>query len=256
MTEPAAEYSMLDSRTQTDRDREFYRQIADYFSRSPGTTIDKLRNFPKFVPRQVLATFLLKVEMFRHILPVHGHIIECGVFLGGGLFSWAQLSSIHEPYNHTRRVIGFDSFAGFPSIHGKDEADAPEYVRAGGLAADVHADLMRCAEIHDLNRPIGHIPRVELVRGDAVRTIPKYVEDNQHLVVAMLYLDFDLYEPTKVAIDTLLPRMPRGAVLAFDELNQPSWPGETLAALETVGIRNLRLQRLPFNPQIAYAVLD
>ena len=63
-------------------------------------------------------------------------------------------------------------------------------------------------------------------------------------------------EPTKAAIETLLPRMPKGAVIAFDELNQRMWPGETMAVLETVGIRGLRLERTPMVPQISFAVLE
>jgi hypothetical protein len=72
----------------------------------------------------------------------------------------------------------------------------------------------------------------------------------------MLYLDFDVYEPTKVALETFLPRMPKGAILAFDELNQAAWPGETLAVLETVGLRNLRIQRFPYASGLSYAVLE
>jgi hypothetical protein len=45
-------------------------------------------------------------------------------------------------------------------------------------------------------------------------------------------------------------------VLAFDELNQAFWPGETLAVLETIGLRNLRIQRFPYMPQLSYAVLE
>jgi hypothetical protein len=50
--------------------------------------------------------------------------------------------------------------------------------------------------------------------------------------------------------------MPKGAVLAFDELNQAQWPGETQAVMETVGLRNLRIKRFPFAPQISFAVLE
>jgi hypothetical protein len=50
--------------------------------------------------------------------------------------------------------------------------------------------------------------------------------------------------------------MPKGAILAFDELNQSAWPGETLAVLNSMGIRNLRIQRFPFTPQLSYAILD
>ena len=71
----------------------------------------------------------------------------------------------------------------------------------------------------------------------------------------MLYLDFDLYEPTKIAIEHFRPRMPKGAVIAFDELAQANWPGETRAVLDMIGLHNLKVERLPFHPQISFAEL-
>jgi hypothetical protein len=71
----------------------------------------------------------------------------------------------------------------------------------------------------------------------------------------LLFLDFDLYEPTKVAIENFLPRMPKGAVIAFDELDNPIWPGETLALLDSIGINKLRLQRLEWDPYIGFAIV-
>jgi len=50
--------------------------------------------------------------------------------------------------------------------------------------------------------------------------------------------------------------MPKGAVLAFDELDNPIWPGETTAAMDAVGSANLRLRRLDWDPYIAFAVLE
>jgi hypothetical protein len=247
---------MNDPTTQTSADREYVEAMPDYFATSLGSAMDKLKNFGKYVPRQSLAAFLAKNEMFKRVVGVHGHVIEAGVHLGGGLMTWAQLSAIYEPINHVRRIVGFDTFEGFPSLHPDDGQPALDYARAGGLSTGAREDIRESIRLFDLNRPIGHIERVEVVAGNAVATIPDYVEANPHLVVALLYLDFDLYEPTKVAIETLLPRMPRGAVIAFDELDQRNWPGETKAVLDTAGIRNLRIERFPFTPQISYAVLD
>jgi hypothetical protein len=254
------QFSMLDQRTQTASDDRYSQEIQKYFNSSEGDTLAKLRNFAKFVPRQNLSLFLAKNEIFKQLLDVHGHIVECGVFMGGGLLTWAQLSAVYEPYNHVRRIIGFDTFAGFPSFAEKDKPEPGseiDFAKVGGLAvAGIEADIKRATELYDLNRPIGHVPRIELVKGDASKTIPAYVEENRHLVVALLYLDFDLYDPTVAALKALLPRMPKGAVVAFDELNQKQWPGETLAVLDTVGIRNLRIRRFPFTPQVSYAVLE
>jgi macrocin-O-methyltransferase TylF-like protien len=253
-------YSVLDQRTQTAADELYGSEIQKFFAESEGDTIAKLRNFSKFVPRQNLALFLAKNEIFKRVLNVHGHIVECGVFMGGGLLTWAQFSAIYEPYNHTRRIVGFDTFAGFPNL---SELDRPDdgaevgFAKVGGLAVPgAERDIRRAVELYDINRPLGHVERIELVKGNAQQTVPAYVEANKHTVVSLLYLDFDLYEPTVTAIKTFLPRMPKGAVLAFDELNQKQWPGETLAVLDAVGVRDLRIQRFPFTPQISYAVLD
>lgn len=241
---------------QTENDRLYHQRMEKYFASSLGTNVDKLRSFTKYVPRPEISRFLVKNALFQKILETHGSIIECGVFLGAGLMSWAQLSSIFEPLNHIRRIIGFDTFEGFAPLHQKDSGSVKEYAIEGGLSAPALDDLDECISLYDLTRPIGHIPRIELVAGNAISSIPEYVEQNPHLVVAMLYLDFDVYEPTRIAIETLLPRMPKGAIIAFDELNQKNWPGETLAVLDSVGIRSLRIQRFPYQPQISYAILE
>ena len=75
-------------------------------------------------------------------------------------------------------------------------------------------------------------------------------------MIALLFLDFDLYEPTKKAIDLFLPRMPKGAVIVFDELDHPDWPGETLALIEAIGIWKLRIERFSWEPTLGYAVLE
>jgi Macrocin-O-methyltransferase (TylF) len=250
------QFSMSVSANQTSRDAEYLTGLASYFDQGIGDTIDKLRSFPKFIPNSALGKFLCRYELFKEILPVHGAIVECGVHLGGGVMTWAQFSAIYEPFNHVRKIVGFDTFAGFAGVNEKDIAAGVDASGKGTFAAPAYEDLQRGIEIFDLGRPLGHIPKVELVKGDALKTIPAYVAANQHLVVAMLYLDFDVYEPTKVALETLRSRMPKGAVIVFDELYNHQWPGETLAVLETIGISNLRIKRFPHQPQISYAVIE
>ncbi len=169
--------------------------------------------------------------------------------------AWANFSTILEPRNLTRRIYGFDSFDGFPAVGPEDRGEI-RAARPGDLRADCLDELTQLIAAYDLNRPLGHVPKVELIPGDAVATIPAMIERKPHLVVSLLFLDFDLYEPTKVALRHFVPRMPRGAIIAFDELDNPAWPGETLAALEVIGLRKLRLERLDFDPYIGFAVID
>ena len=72
----------------------------------------------------------------------------------------------------------------------------------------------------------------------------------------MLYFDFDLYEPTLVSLKSFIPRMPKGSVLAFDELNTKNFPGETLALMEVIGVPNLKLKKTMFDPYISYAIVE
>jgi hypothetical protein len=182
--------------------------------------------------------------------------VECGVFRGFGTLTWAKLSAILEPVNLTRRIYGFDSFAGFPAVSQLDNTGLAAGVRPGDLFADSEAEILELAAVNDSTRFLGHIPKVQLVRGDATQTIPRFVENTPHLLVSLLFLDFDLYEPTKVALQHFVPRMPKGAILAFDELDNPLWPGETAAMLEVCGAGRLRIQRLDFDPYIGFAVIE
>ncbi|MGA8030498.1 MAG: hypothetical protein WB992_25425, partial [Bryobacteraceae bacterium] len=100
------------------------------------------------------------------------------------------------------------------------------------------------------------IPKVFLVRADIKETVPQYLEQNPETIVSLLYLDVDVFEPTKVALEHFVPRMPKGALIGFDELNDRAWPGETLAVLRTLGVRNLRIQRFRYDTKVCYAVLE
>jgi hypothetical protein len=212
-----------------------------------------MENFPKYVRRQNLTRFLSLYEIFKLALPVKGSVIECGVHNGFGVMTWAKLSAILEPVNLTRRIYGFDSFEGFPSVSPKDRSDSSQHVRAGDLFADSHDEILELAAINDSTRFLGHVPKVKLIKGDATRTIPEFVRDAPHVLVSLLFLDFDLYEPTRVALENFLPRMPKGGIVAFDELDNPLWPGETLAMLEVLEKYKLKIRRSPFDPYIGFA---
>lgn len=244
-------------RKKTAEDVEYRRALERYFAESTGSVVERLENFAKYAPRGRLARFLIRYEIFKQVLDVQGSVVECGVLFGGGLMTWAQVSAILEPSNHQRTIVGFDTFTGFAALaEGDRRTSTSAFVQPGALGVDTYDDLQTAARLYDMGRFLNHIPKISLVRGDATETIPAHVREHPHLTVSLLNLDFDLYEPTKVALEQFVPRMPKGAVIVFDELNSPDWPGETMAVLETVGLRNLRVRRLPMGTTISYAVLE
>src|SRR5512139_1232206 len=134
-----------------------------------GIAHDKLvDDFPIFIDRQNLARYMVRYDLFKEVLPVKGSIVECGVYRGASLMLFAQLSACLEPYAFNRKIIGFDTFEGFPHVHQKDGPTA--YV--GDLKDTDFEVLNKGVKFYDRNRPIGHIPKVELIKGDALETIP------------------------------------------------------------------------------------
>ena len=243
---------------EVEKNNKYFKQLvsnAKYFEKSKFTTAEKLLAFPKYVPRQGLTTFLVKYELFKKILNIHGSIIECGVHTGAGLLTFAKLSAIFEHLNYTRRIIGFDTFKGFPSLSANDKGSDPRHAFKGGLASSAFEELKEIIKLYDSDRFLNHVPKIEIVKGDAVKTIPKYLKDNQETIVSLLYLDFDLYKPTKVALENFVTRIPKGGIIVFDELNNKSWPGETMALLKTLEIKDLKIKRFTYDSRISYIVM-
>jgi hypothetical protein len=236
-------------------ERDVGKRIETIFNKNPDSIENKLENFTKYIRRQKLTRLLALYEIFKRIMPVKGSIVECGVYSGFGLMAWANISAVLEPANLTRRIYGFDSFEGFPEVGEKDSNNIMKPQR-GQLNSDSYEELKELIEIYDSNRFLGHVKKVQLIKGDVAKTIPEFIEKNSHLIVSLLFLDLDLYEPTKIAVENFFPRMPKGAIIAFDELDNPIWPGETMALMETIGINKLRIERIEFDPYIGFAVIE
>ena len=205
-----------------------------------------------YLDRRLVTLLLTRIKMFEKIIDVQGSVVECGVHRGNSLMTYYHLSSILEPVAYNRKIIGFDTFDGFPSTSENDPSGVP----LGGMKDVSYEHLLEWISIQDKNRAISHIPKVELVRGDACLTIPQYVKENPHLIVSLLYLDFDLYEPTLMALKHLLPLVPKGGLIGFDEVNERKWAGETIALKEAIGLSNIKLKRFYFDAHVSYFIVE
>lgn len=244
-------------KSQSENDIKQFSYIESLFQNEPIELIEKIEAFSRYSSKQSIAKFLTKYEIFKKILDVNGSIIECGVLHGAGLFAWAKLSNILEPVNHTRRIIGFDTFDGFPSLHKNDiNTGTSDHLQKGGLKGSNYEYIKEIVKCYDINRPINHIPKIDLVKGDICKTAEEYIKNNPHLVVSLLYLDLDIYEPTKKALELFVPHMTKGAIIVFDELNAEIFPGETIAVKEVLGIKNLEIKRFPFDSYVSYATIN
>jgi len=258
MSESSEKRMIRETKNQSAQDLQYLPMMDQFWESAYGSSTEKLEAVAKFGSRQSITKLMARWEVFQKQLTVNGSIVEVGVHRGASFMAWAQFSSILEPVNYLRKVSGFDTFCGFPSLDSKDTIGDSEHLKVGGYDAGGQAkeELQQAIDLFDANRLMNHIPKCELITGDASQTIPAYLEENPHLLVSLLHLDADLYEPTKIAIKHFLPRMPKGAIICFDELNLKQLPGETTATLEECGIRSLRVQRLPWATSMSWAILE
>ena len=181
---------------------------------------------------------------------IPGAVIELGVCSGNGFMSLIHCHNVIQPTYQYREFYGFDTFEGFPSVHENDMADIQW--EKGDFHNDCYDRLNNIVEIH--NSYYYASLKYKLIKGDANETIPQFLAENKHVIVSLLYLDLDIYEPTKTALTHFLPFMAKGSIVAFDELNWKSFPGETIAALETLGTKYKFVNLL--NSAINYCVIE
>lgn len=232
--------------------KELNKHISDQLNKQSALEI--ISGFAKYAPRQDLTRFLARADLFRMIKNIRGCIAELGVNSGHGLMAWGQLSAILEPIGGMfRHIYGFDTFEGFPSVHDKDKLSNSNFQwKENDLSSESFEDLQSCIKLFDQNRTLGQVPKISLIRGDFNVTAKKFLSENQHVIFSLLYLDFDLYEPTAEALKYFLPRCGNGSIIAFDEINHPLWPGETLALLEYMDIKHSSIRCFEYEPNISY----
>jgi hypothetical protein len=201
---------------------------------------------------EALARSLYYAEIYKRILDVPGVICEFGVHWGATLVELINLRSIFEPFNHSRTVFGFDTFEGFPALNAKDG----KLLKKGDFSTseNYQETLSKILSLHEATAPYPHIKKFSLVKGDAGITFNKWLDKNPHAIISMAIFDMDLYKPTNEILKKIVPRLTKGSILVFDELNCEIFPGETVALRETIGLEKLRLRRVPYQPFCSWAI--
>jgi hypothetical protein len=229
--------------------------ILEQFKKSPIPDAEILNNLGLYFVPTMMKKLLLINEVYQKIVNVPGIVCEFGTRWGQNLNLFQTLRSIYEPYNYTRKIVGFDTFEGFPNIHEKDAGLTS--VGAFSVTKGYENYLENLLKLQENeSSPLNHIKNFELVKGDASITINDYLKDHQETIISLAYFDFDIYEPTKKCLEAIMPRLTKGSVLVFDELNLPAFPGETLAVMEVLGLNNHRFIKSSYSAYQSYIIIE
>ena len=201
--------------------------------------------------RQSVSRILYYDWLYRKLIGKPGVICEFGVQWGAGLNILQSLRGIYEPYNHQRKLYGFDTFEGFPDVSLFDnDAQIGDYTTEIGY----EVTLEKILNSQEMQSPLSHIKKNFIVKGDATHTINAWLEENPGIAIGMAIFDMDIYKPTKDVLAAIKTRLFKGSILVFDEFSCSSWPGETIAVDEVLGLNNLEFEHFPDQPNCAVAV--
>lgn len=225
------------------------------FKNNPIEDTKFLMQLSLFMNRQSLSRILFFNEIYKKILDVPGSIMEFGLYYGRDLPLLQNLRGIYEPYNYTRKVIGFDTFEGFTEL----DMEKDGIIGAEGdftMMGNYDNYLRQILMYHESESPLSQIKKFEIVRGDVCETLPIYLESHPETIIALAYLDLDIYKPTKKVLELIKPYLVKGSIVGMDELNFDIFPGETQALKDVFGLNRFRLHRSPIEPLMSYFIYE
>jgi hypothetical protein len=180
---------------------------------------------------------LAHYELYKSIVNLPGHVVECGVFKGTSLIRFCTFREILEsPYS--RKVIAFDAFGKFPELgDANDQTFIENFERSAGEGIAVD-------ELKQVFSYKG-FPNYEFIPGNIIDTVPTYVSNHPELKIALLHIDVDVYEPSIVILNQLFDKVVKGGVILFDDFGTVA--GETKAIDEFFAARNVIIEKLPIS---------
>lgn len=215
-----------------------------------------LTNLGLYMRSSALTKILFINELYELIKNIPGVIMEFGTWWGQNIIQFENLRAIYEPFNQNRRIIGFDTFKGYPELSSQDiESDT---IKIGGYTtSEGYKDyLEKLLAYHESNNVLSNINKHALIEGDVSETVPKFFEDNPETIVALAYFDLALYKPTRTCLQAIKPHLIRGSVVMFDELNWKDYPGETIAFKEVFKSERFTLRESRYMRDRTIAIMD
>jgi len=243
--------------TVIDRKNQLKSQFPD-FDEQTIQLIEFVEPFTMTSPERISAMIDAVEYITAH--SVDGDIVECGVWRGGSMM--AAACSLIERSSTERSLFLFDTFDGMSDASDVDR-DYCNIAAETQLAeqAKNDPDSIWCySSIEDVRMNMSQTQypaeRIQFVRGKVEETLPRKDDEgcDKHDVpskIAILRLDTDWFESTKVGLEELYPRLVEGGVLIIDDYGH--WKGCRKAVDEYFAEQGIAifLQRIDYTGRIA-----
>ncbi len=192
-----------------------------------------------------ISKLIYHYEIFKKISGIPGDIVEMGVFKGISLIRFATYRAILEN-NFSRTIYGFDDFGKFTPQKDKDDKN---FIKMWTNAAGYGISKKELEEILNEKK----FDNIKLIEGDISKTLPKFIRENKHLRISLLHLDFDVYKPTKFALEKLFDKVVKGGLILIDDFAGVA--GASRAVDEFLSKnRKLKIEKLSFYRQPSFII--
>lgn len=190
--------------------------------------------------------FVTHLEFFKQTSNVRGEIVEFGIFKGNSFFRWIKFRDLLEQTG-SRKVIGFDIFGDFPeAVFEADKSKRDAFVaETNGGKSISYEEIIALLNAQNLNK------NVDVIKGDILKTLDEYLENNPHLKISLLHIDVDLYEPTRHVLEKLYDRVTKGGIIILDDYG--AFAG-TNKAVDDFFDGKAEVKKLPYSNAISYIV--
>jgi len=148
---------------------------------------------------------------------VPGDYVECGVWQGGNLI---LLAALQDSIGANRVIYGFDTFSGMTNPTANDvdyKGNSATQMLEKTKKIDGQSDIHAFASLSIVKKNLleNNSKNVKLIQGDVCNTLLE--PENLPSKIAILRLDTDWYESTKIELEILYPLLVSGGVLIIDD---------------------------------------
>ena len=183
-------------------------------------------------------------EIFKITEKVKGDILECGVFKGNSLVRFMTFRDLLKIKN--KKIYGFDVFGNFP----RQQIDEDNM-----FAKNHDKQIWKGYTVSFLNKSLKKkgLKNFKLIKGNILKSLPKFLKNKKKLKISFLHLDLDVYEPTKFVLNQLFKMVSKNGVILIDDYGQVA--GATRATNEFLKKnKRLKIKNLKFNNRLKFII--
>jgi hypothetical protein len=192
-------------------------------------------------PVSRLAKALAQWEVYKSTLALPGEVAEFGTYKAASLIRLATFREIAESAQ-SRRIVAFDAFGRFPAPQETVSEDELAFVErfedegGEGLSMDETEEVLAAKGFTN----------IELVAGDISTTLPEYVLGHPEWRLALVHVDVDLHDVTRLVLEVTAPLLVPGGVFMLDDYGKV---GGATRAVDAFLVDNatFTLRRTPFS---------